>query len=243
MKVVAVIPARYKSSRFPGKALIDLNGIPMIIRVCNIVSKAVGKSNTFVATDDERIMQLVESYQFKCVMTSEKCLTGTDRVYEFSKKINADIYINVQGDEPLLNPNDILKVIHEKQKYPKYVINAMSKINDINEALSNNVPKVLCNKNDELIYISRSLIPGFKGGKNPIYFKQVCIYAFDKNQLAVFGTFKKKSLCEYYEDIEILRFFDTQIKIKMVETKTFSLAVDIPEDVKKVVNELKKLEK
>ena len=116
MKIVGVIPARYQSSRFPGKPLLDLNGTPMIVRVANIVEKALGKKNTYIATDDKRIMDTVESYGFKAIMTSTDCITGTDRVYDFSKQIKADIYVNIQGDEPLLNYKDIQKIIVLKKK-------------------------------------------------------------------------------------------------------------------------------
>ena len=109
MKIIGVIPARFQSSRFPGKPLLDLNGTPMIVRVANIVEKALGKKNTYIATDDKRIKETVESYGYKAIMTSVDCITGTDRVYDFSKQINADIYINVQGDEPLLNIKTLLE--------------------------------------------------------------------------------------------------------------------------------------
>ena len=115
MKIIGVIPARYQSSRFPGKPLVELNGIPMIIRVAKIVEKAINKENTYIATDDNRIKDLVESYGFKVVMTSSDCLTGTDRVYDFSKQIKADIYINVQGDEPFIRPIDIKNFINFQQ--------------------------------------------------------------------------------------------------------------------------------
>ena len=118
-----VIPARYKSTRFPGKPLVKLLGKPMIIWVAELSAKAVGKSNVYIATDDKRIKAEVNKYNFKVVMTSSKALTGTDRVAEASYKIKADIYVNVQGDEPLVNPNDILKIINTKIKNINSVIN------------------------------------------------------------------------------------------------------------------------
>ena len=128
MRTVGVIPARYKSSRFPGKPLIRLNGIPMIIRVVQIVEKALGRKNTYVATDDNQIKSLVESYGYNAVMTSKGCLTGTDRVFDFSKKVDADIYVNIQGDEPLLDFKDILKIVEVKKDNFKSVINGMCTI-------------------------------------------------------------------------------------------------------------------
>ena len=116
MKVAIIIPARYGSSRYEGKPLIKINNIPLVIRVIRKCIKAIGKQSVFVATDDKRISTVVKDYGYNYIMTSKKNLTGTDRVAEASKKINADIIINVQGDEPLIKPKDILKVIHQKRK-------------------------------------------------------------------------------------------------------------------------------
>ncbi|MEP3837383.1 MAG: 3-deoxy-manno-octulosonate cytidylyltransferase [Algibacter sp.] len=245
MRVVGVIPARYKSSRFPGKPLIRLNGVPMIIRVVRIVEKALGKENTYVATDDNQIKDLVESYGYNAIMTSESCLTGTDRVYDFSKKIDADIYINIQGDEPLLNYLDILKIVNVKKDHFECVINGMCDISEDENPDNVNIPKVLVNKSNTLIYMSRLAIPGSKSpaiAKDRVFKKQVCIYGFNKIELAAFGRTEQKAVYENFEDIEILRFFDLNIPIKMVETSGSSYAVDVIEDVKKVEEELLKLE-
>ena len=242
MKKIGVIPAKFKSSRFPGKPLVKISGIPMIIRVAKIVSEALGKENTFVATEDDRIKKVVESYGYNVVMTSDNCLTGTDRVWEVAQKIEADIYLNIQGDEPLIDPLDILKIADEKERYPSYVINGMIDIESNEDPININLPKVLVNNQNELIYMSRLAIPGIKDvslGK-PIYKKQVCIYAFNYKELKTFGESSKKSEYEKYEDIEILRFFDFSIPIKMVETSNSSLAVDVIEDIEKVELFLKK---
>ena len=241
MKKIGVIPARYKSSRFPGKPLVDIAGIPMIIRVAKIVSEALGKDNTFVATEDDRIKKVVESHEYNVVMTSDNCLTGTDRVWEVAQKIKADVYLNIQGDEPLLNPLDILKIANEKEKHPSYVINGMIDIEAPEDPANINLPKVLVNNQNELIYMSRLPIPGIKdiSKEKPIYKKQVCIYAFNYDELKSFGESSEKAKYEKYEDIEILRFFDFSIPIKMVEMSSNSLAVDVVEDVKKVEQFLK----
>ena len=110
MKSVVVIPARYKSSRFPGKPLVNLLGKPMILWVSELSAKAVGKENVYIATDDERISKIVTAAGFNAIMTSDHCFTGTDRLAEAANKISADIYINVQGDEPLVNPKDIINM-------------------------------------------------------------------------------------------------------------------------------------
>ncbi len=110
MRTVVLIPARYSSSRFPGKPLVKLLGKPMILWVAELACKAVDKNDVFVATDDSRIAEVVESAGFGVVMTSDSCLTGTDRLAEAAAKIDADIFINVQGDEPLASADDILKI-------------------------------------------------------------------------------------------------------------------------------------
>jgi len=241
MKVIGIIPARYKSSRFPGKPLALILNKPMIIWVCEITEKALGKENTFVATDDDRIKKVVESYGYNVVMTSDNCLTGTDRLWEVAQKIPADIYVNIQGDEPTLDPNEIIRFVEVKKNNPDFIINGMTKITEEENPENVNLPKVLVNNKNDLIYMSRLPIPGIKSSGTPTYFKQVCIYAFNYNELKAYGTCKEKAYYEKLEDIEILRFFDLRIKIKMVETKLTSLAVDIPEDVEIVEKYFKRL--
>jgi len=235
MKTVIIIPARYGSSRYEGKPLIIINKIPLIIRVVKKCIKALGKQSVFVATDDKRISTVVKDYGYNYIMTSKKNLTGTDRVAEASKKINANIIVNVQGDEPLINPQDIKKVIDQKKKKMSDVVCAYCELRADENSNRRTIPKVVFNENKELLYISRSPIPNSKKKENKIkYFKQVCIYAFTKNELNFFKGFKRKSKIEKIEDIEILRFFETNKKIKMVKVSNSSVAVDEPSDKKKV---------
>ena len=119
MKYYLVIPARYKSKRLPGKPLMDICGVPMIIRTYNQCKKVIPESKILVATDDKRIKKICECENIQTIMTSTKCLTGTDRVAEVAKKIKAKIYINVQGDEPLFNPRDLKNLIFKAKKYTK----------------------------------------------------------------------------------------------------------------------------
>lgn len=233
-KVAIIIPARYGSSRYKGKPLVKLLGRELILRVADVCAKTVGKKNLYIATDNKLIEKKVKSENYNTIMTSVNCLTGTDRVAEASKKISANIYVNVQGDEPLVNPRDIKAIINAKKKFPNYVICGYDKIHRLQNPKNTNLPKVVVNSKNELIYISRSLIPGSKKiirDKN--YFKQVCIYAFNKKELKEFYSLKKKSKIEEMEDIEILRFFDLGIKIKMIKLNSNSVAVDEISDVKK----------
>ncbi|NLR78595.1 3-deoxy-manno-octulosonate cytidylyltransferase [Chitinophaga eiseniae] len=242
MKVVAVIPARYKSSRFPGKPLVKISGVPMIIRVAERTSLAVGKENVVIGTENEEIKRVCEAYGYKALITSDSCLTGTDRVWEIAQQLEADVYVNVQGDEPIVDPADIHHVINEVPQSPGYVINGMKSLSADEDPANINIPKVLTNSKGELIYMSRLPIPGVKniGVTTPVFKKQVCIYAFSFDALKAFGTQEKKGNAEFYEDIEILRFLELGIPVKMVEMKSPSIAVDIPEDVSRVELWLKK---
>lgn len=241
MKTVIIIPARFKSTRFPGKPLVPLLGKPMILWVAEICAEALPIECVFVATDDQKIKKVVETAGFNVLMTSEKALTGTDRIAEAARQISADIIINVQGDEPLLDPNDIISIINAKKKYPDEVINGYCEINKSEDANSLNIPKVVFNEQGQMVYISRKLIPGSKSENyHPTsYHKQVCIYAFNQKELKRYSAFGRKSALELYEDIEILRFFDLDIKIRLVETTNFSLAVDVPKDVLRVEEALR----
>jgi len=205
----------------------------MVIRVADICSK-IKNTNVYIATDSKKIANVVKKYGYKYIFTSSNCLTGTDRVAEASKKIRSKIYVNVQGDEPTINPKDIMKVIKTKKKYPNHVICGYDKVHSFEKPSNINLPKVVVNSKGELIYISRALVPGAKKSNQKIqYHKQVCIYAFNKKQLKKFSSMKKKSDTESIEDIEILRFFDLNEKIKMVKLNSNSVAVDEVKDVKK----------
>ena len=122
-KYILVIPARYDSKRLPGKPLIDILGKPMIQRVYEKCLEVVTHEHIYIATDDNRIKLVVEGFGAKVIMTSKECLTGTDRVAEVAQNIKAEYYINVQGDEPLFNPNDIQKVINSIDRYNGEIIN------------------------------------------------------------------------------------------------------------------------
>jgi len=235
MKTVVIIPARYESSRFPGKPLAHILDKPMIIWVAEVASLAVPKDHVFVATDDERIANLVKNHGYQYIMTGENCLTGTDRVAEAAKQINADIYINLQGDEPLVNPIDIKKIISTKEHNFDFVVNAYCEMDSDEDPNDPKIPKVIFNSSKEMIYISRKAIPGSKNNLqiNPHLYKQVCIYAFNKEELDKFYSYGKKSLIEDIEDIEIIRFFELNKKILMVESRQ-TLAVDFPDDIEKI---------
>jgi len=212
----------------------------MILWVAELCAEVLPAEFVYVATEDFQIKEIVEKAGFNVVMTSNKCPTGTDRIAEAATQIEADIYINVQGDEPLLNPADIISIIETKKMYPNEVINGYCKIGDNEDPESVNIPKVIFNENQQMVYMSRNLVPGTKTKEfvPPNYYKQVCIYAFNKQELIDYAKFGRKGTLEYYEDIEILRFLDIGVDIRVVETKSVSLAVDIPDDVIRVEKEI-----
>ncbi len=232
---LVVIPARYNSSRFPGKPLAKINSKSMLQMVWEKCVKAVGEVNTIIATDDERIVNHCKLKNMQFSLTSKRCLTGTDRVIEIANKIKKKFYINVQGDEPLVNPTDIKKIIRESLKNPKLIINGMCQITNKDEFKNLNVPKLVTNKDNDLIYMSRASIPANKINKFTRAYKQVCIYSFPRNIIKSKKISNKKTSLEKIEDIEILRFLENGFKIKMVELSAGSIAVDTPSDLRKVI--------
>lgn len=230
-KVAVVIPARYKSSRFPGKPLAKIKGKEMILWVAGIAELAVGLENVYVATENEEIVDVVKSYGYKVVLTSDSCLTGTDRVAEAALEIDADIIINIQGDEPMLNPDDIKKVIECKLANPDHIVNCMAYLNSREDVEDKKIPKVITNLQDELIYMSRNAIPGTKTGNGSNPKKQVCIYAFNREHLQAFTSVSSKTPLEAQEDIEIVRFLELGYKVKMLTVDSNTHAVDYPEDI------------
>jgi 3-deoxy-manno-octulosonate cytidylyltransferase (CMP-KDO synthetase) len=242
-KVAVVIPSRYKSTRFPGKPLVDILGKPMVVRVADLSAKAVGEENVYVATDDKRIGDEVKGYGYNVIYTSDSCLTGTDRVAEASLEIDADVIVNVQGDEALLNPNDIIKAVECKLDNKDCVVTCMAKLTSSEKPSDLKTCKVVTNLDGDLMYVSRNAIPSSKSGIVKTAHKQICVYAIDKQQLKEYydvGKQNGKTPVESSEDIEIIRFLEMGTKVKMVEVEGGTLAVDYPEDVKMVENIFKK---
>lgn len=236
---VVVIPARYKSSRLPGKPLVDLEGKSLLQRTYEQTCKAVDADLVYVATDDKRIEEHCQRLNIQVIMTSSDCLTGTDRVAEFSEHIEATTYINVQGDEPLMNPKDILEVIKSAQINPNEIINGFAEITSEEDFRSVTIPKVVFRPDYRLLYMSRSPIPGNKKNQFRKSWRQICVYGFPKKALTEFSKQKNKTPLEHEEDIEILRFLELGYEVRMIELSTDSIAVDTPEDAEKVRTYLK----
>jgi 3-deoxy-manno-octulosonate cytidylyltransferase (CMP-KDO synthetase) len=238
MNFVIIIPARYKSTRFPGKPLVDIAGKSMLKRTYEQCAKAVDEKLIYVATEDERIVEHCKENNMNVLLTSDECLTGTDRVAEFAKFVKADYYINVQGDEPLFNPEDIKKIIDSIEKYPNDILNGYCAIKTEKQYKSLSVPKVVFRPSGKLLYMSRSAIPGNKKGAFLKAWRQVCVYAFPFKALDEFYRVKNKTPLEDLEDIEILRFLELGMDVRMIELSDVSIAVDNPEDLTEVINKL-----
>ena len=229
-----IIPARYNSKRLPGKPLIDINGIPMVIRTFNQCKKAVPASKIIIATDDKRIQKICSKNDINSIITSKKCLTGTDRIAEVAKKIKKSFYINVQGDEPICNPKDIKKIVNFAKKNPNLIINGYTEIKDKEMFYSPNVPKVVFDKNEKLLYMSRAPIPSNKKQTFIKSWRQVCIYSFPYKSLKIYTSIKKKTTLELIEDLESNRFLELGYQVKMLKMSNKSVAVDTKEDLVKV---------
>jgi 3-deoxy-manno-octulosonate cytidylyltransferase (CMP-KDO synthetase) len=231
---LVVIPARYNSKRLPGKPLLDIKGTPMIIRTFNQCIKVVPRSNILVATDDKRIQKICELKNINNIMTSKKCLTGTDRIAEVARKIKRDFYINVQGDEPMCNPKDIRNIIEYAKKHPDVIINGFTEIKEKKQFYSPSIPKVVFDNNYNLMYMSRSAIPSNKKKQFIKAWRQVCIYSFPYKSLKNYTSVKKKTVLEFIEDLESNRFLELGYQVKMLKMSNKSVAVDTKEDLLKV---------
>ncbi len=240
MSFLLVIPARHKSTRFPGKPLKKIDGKEMISHVWDKCISAVSEKNVVIATDSKKIFNFCKKNSLNVMMTPKTCLTGTDRLYEVSKKIKKDIYINVQGDEPLISVSDIKNFVKYSIRNKKKVVNAYTNIDNKKDYYSLNVPKLVFDKFNNLLYMSRSNIPGNKKNEFLTAYKQVCIYSFPYDHLKIFGQMKSKTEFEKFEDIEILRFLELGINVKMFRVSNASIGVDTLEDLIKVEKIIKK---
>lgn len=240
MNVVAIIPARYDSSRFPGKPLADICGKPMIWWVYNQVCKAESIQNVYVATDDQRIMDVCESFGMNTIMTRKNHKTSTERAYEVANQIKADLYIVVNGDEPLIDPDVISQVIPDSVPDGIYVGNLMTKINRASEVVDFTNIKVVTDENSDALYFSRSPIPYPKASLDYEYYKHVGVLIYNYSALDFFSkTSAGKN--EMIEDVNELRFIDHGIKIRMKEVDVHSLSVDTPKDLEFVKKEIERI--
>lgn len=227
MSIAIIIPVRYDSSRYYGKPLAKINGKEMILHVVENCLKGFSADDVFVATDSNLVGDLCKANNYNVIQTGH-CESGMIRVAEASKVIDRDIIINLQGDEPLVDYRDILKVIEEKKKYHDHTINCYGyEMLDID---NKNTIKIIENNHD-LLYASRSAIPS----SGNIYKKQICIYAFYKNVLINnYSAGIEKTYYENLEKIDILRMIEKNQKVRMVHIENEYQSVDVPADIDKV---------
>ena len=232
MKAIIVIPARYASSRFPGKPLARIKGKPLIEWVYKAASESSLAHRVIVATDDKRISECVRSFGGEVVLTSPHCPSGTDRVAEAVKKLNEDseLIVNVQGDEPLIKGEVIDAVIEELRKV-NAIVTLKKRITDMSEYNNPNVVKVVCNSLGFALYFSRSPIPYMRNQGES--FKHIGIYGYRRDLLFKFVSLSI-GILEKTEGLEQLRAIENGIPIKVIETEYEAVGVDVPEDISKV---------
>jgi 3-deoxy-manno-octulosonate cytidylyltransferase (CMP-KDO synthetase) len=244
-----MIPARYGSTRFPGKALADILGKPMIQHVHERASLAPSISDVIVATDDDRIARVVAGFGGRVVMTSPDHQSGTDRIAEAARTLDSDIIVNVQGDEPLIEPSAIEAAVRPLVDDPTLPMATLSvRIRSIDDLLSPGVVKVVCGITGDALYFSRSMIPFARDlGRHPtqddldagrvIAFKHVGLYVYRREFLQRYASLSPSHL-ETVEKLEQLRVLEHGYRIRVVETSYDSVGVDEPSDLHRVIGRL-----
>ena len=238
MRTVAIIPARYNSSRFKGKPLADLCGRPMIWWVYSQVKKSDKIDEAYVATDNEEIAEACRKYGISCRMTSPDHKTSTERIYEAAQDIPADVYICVNGDEPLIEPSIVEQVI-PKEGEAFFAANLITKIHSPVEAVDESNIKVVTDGEGYALFLSRSPIPHPKSSIDFDFYKHLGVLAYSLDALRFFAE-TPRGKTESIEDINELRFVEHGKRLKMIPVEARTLSVDTPKDldfVRKVVRE------
>lgn len=244
MKFIGIIPARYASTRFPGKPLADMNGKPMIQRVYEQVKDVL--DSVCVATDDIRIENAVKAFGGQVVMTSDQHRSGTDRCYEAYQKIGEgyDVIVNIQGDEPFIHPEQIQTIktcFADANTQIATLVKPFRSDDDFESSLFNpNSPKVVLNKNNEAMYFSRSIIPYIRDKKytewlpSHTFYKHIGLYAYRAQVLKEITQLPQSAL-ELAESLEQLRWLENGYKIKVGITEQETIGIDTPEDMEKAL--------
>lgn len=253
--VIGIIPARWASSRFPGKPLVDILGKPMIRWVWEAASKSSVLDKVIVATDDERIFNSCKSFGADVMMTGASHQSGSDRAAEVAEKTDADIYVNIQGDEPLLSPENIDTAVEPFLSDKSLEMGTLKRhITDPSELFDINVVKVITDKDDFALYFSRLPIPFERadGIKSPDYlptvkanlslldgrYAQIGLYVFRRDLLFKF-TSLEPSFLEKAERLEQLRALENGHRIKVMQVEKVSPGVDSPDDLDKIIKIIK----
>lgn len=241
MDVIGVIPARYGSTRFEGKVLAELCGKPMIQWVWEAAKRAKILDEVIVACDDKRVEEAVVSFGGSAVFTAKEHLSGTDRICEVVNPLEVKVVVNIQADEPLIDPVMIENVARPLLEEPALnMTTLMKEIDDPQEIAEPNVVKVLTDKNGLALYFSRAAIPYQRDKSLDVtYYKHIGLYAYTKDFLFIFKNLPESAL-ERIEKLEQLRVLEEGFRIKVIETNISTLGVDTPEDLEKVKKILSK---
>ena len=245
MNTIAILPARYASTRFPGKPLVEIDGISMIQRVYEQVSQVNTLSDIIVATDDERIFKHVKSFGGQAIMTDTTHPSGTDRCAEVATHFpEAEIILNIQGDEPFINPLQIVELINCFNNQHTQIATLIRKIETEEELFNENTPKVTVNKTLKALYFSRQTIPFQRGVekedwlKNHASYKHIGIYGFRATTLSEITKLPSSSL-ENAESLEQLRWLENGYEIQTAITRYQTYGIDHPEDIETILNKVK----
>jgi 3-deoxy-manno-octulosonate cytidylyltransferase (CMP-KDO synthetase) len=242
-KVVVVIPARYGSTRLPGKPLVSIAGKPMIQRVFERAKLAQCVNQVIVATDDERIVKAVEAFGGEARMTRSDHRTGTERVAEVAAHVEGDVFVNVQGDEPLLDPAAVDAVVASLlEDPPASIATVATPIKTPADIMDPNVVKTVLDFEGNAIYFSRAPIPWVRDTGSKVlarHLKHLGLYVFDREALLEYPTLPPGEL-ERIEQLEQLRWLENGWKIRVAEVEHDAVSVDVPEDVARVEKLLQK---
>jgi 3-deoxy-manno-octulosonate cytidylyltransferase (CMP-KDO synthetase) len=238
MKAIAVIPARLASTRLPRKMLREIAGKPLIGAVYEAVRSSPLLADVIIATDSEEIMRVCQAHGWKAQMTLYSHRSGTERVHEISSRESADVYINVQGDEPLVRAEHLASLLKVMENPAAQVGTLMTPAADL-DIPNPNAVKVVVDKNGRALYFSRAAIPFDRDRSNPRYFKHLGLYAYHKEALDRFVQLPESSL-EKSERLEQLRFLENGTSIYLAETPYDSIGIDTEEDLQRVIAMLKK---
>ncbi len=229
MKIVGMIPARYASVRFPGKPLAPLAGKPMILHVLGAARAARRLDSVLVATEDERIAAAVREAGGEAILTSAEALSGTDRLAEAARSTPADVYVNIQGDEPMMSPENIDRAIETLLASPGREIATLAIPMPASQANDPNTVKVAVARDGRALYFSRSPIPYFRSG-SPSYLKHLGLYVYRAATLQKLAALPPSPL-ERAESLEQLRWLEAGFSIWVGQALTDSIGVDTPEDL------------
>jgi 3-deoxy-manno-octulosonate cytidylyltransferase (CMP-KDO synthetase) len=235
MKTLGIIPARFGSSRFPGKPLIDILGKPMVIRVYDNALQSQMLDEVIIATDDERILEVAKKWNANARMTAASHQSGTDRCAEIAAIMNQyDYVLNIQGDEPFVNPIEIDEFLKFIKNHQPDIASLKAPLFSLDDIHNTSVVKVVCDRDQNALYFSRAPIP-FNNSGQANYFKHLGLYAFKLPILLKLSKLQPGFL-EQTESLEQLRWLENGYKIMLMTTNQESFAIDTPEDLEKIKN-------